>query len=76
MWNSTSPFFTFWPSAKLTDSSCPAICDFTCTIAEASTVPTTRTSVGTDSLPAFATETDIAGGGPPAAAAVDGADCF
>ena len=27
----------------------PAICDLTCTMADASTVPTTRSSVGTDS---------------------------
>ena len=33
---------TFWPSVKPTRSNCPATWDFTCTMAEASTVPTTR----------------------------------
>src|ERR1039457_7489815 len=42
--------------------SCPAICDFICTMADASTVPTTRSSVGTDSCVALATETGTMGG--------------
>ena len=58
--------WTFWPSVKATLSSWPATCDFTCTIAEASTVPTTRSSVGTDSLATFVTDTGTTGG-PPAA---------
>src|SRR5580700_2237962 len=74
MWKSTSPCLTFWPSVKLTDSNWPAICDFTCTTAEASTVPTTCSSVGSDSCVALATCTDMAGGAPAAAAA--GACCF
>ena len=54
---SRSPLATFCPSVKWTRSSCPATCDLTCTIAEASTVPTTRSSKGTDSSVAFATDT-------------------
>src|ERR1051326_1362618 len=45
--------------------SCPPICDFTWTIAEASTVPTTRSSVGTDSCVACAAETGTTGGPKP-----------
>src|ERR1039458_5873380 len=71
MRNNKSPCLTFCPSVKPTDSSWPAIWDFTCTTADASTVPITRTSVGTDSWVALATDTDMAGGpagGPPACA--------
>src|SRR5262249_52925793 len=41
--------------------SCPATWDFTWTMAEASTVPTTRSSVGTDSCVAGAAETGTIG---------------
>ena len=64
MVNSRSPWATFWPSVKPVRTSSPAICDFTCTMADASTVPTTRSSVGTDSWVALATETGTAGGPP------------
>src|SRR5262245_24305610 len=72
MTNSRSPFSRFCPSVNATRSSCPAICDFTCTIADASTLPTTRISVGTDCIEAAATATGGAGGGP----AARGASCF
>ncbi len=51
--------------------SSPAICDLTCTMAEASTVPTTRSSVGTACSTAFVAETGTTGG--PAAACAGGA---
>ena len=53
---------TFCPSVNATRSNCPATCDFTCTMEEASTVPTTRNSVGTDSLVTLATVTGTTGG--------------
>jgi len=64
MVNSRSPWATFCPSVKAVRTSSPAICDFTCTMADASTVPTTRSWVGTDSSLALATETGTAGGPP------------
>src|SRR5258708_5320662 len=69
-----SPLATFWPSVNATLSSGPATWDRTWTIAEASTVPTTRSSVGTDSRAAFSAEMGTVGGPPgPLAWVVDGA---
>src|SRR6185437_781569 len=61
-WKSRSSLLTFCPSVKATRNSGPEICDRTCTIAEASTEPTTRSSVGTDSCTALATDTGTMGG--------------
>src|ERR1700722_14909042 len=72
MRKSRSPLLTFWPSVKVTAVNSPATCDLICTIAEASTEPTTRSSVGTACCTTLTAETGVTGG---AAAACCGA-CF
>src|SRR5579883_3159252 len=78
MWNNGWPCATFWPSVKSTAINCPAICDFTCTTALASTVPMTLISVGTDCSEALAMDTGNDGImlGPPLAPAAGASACL
>src|SRR5262249_31419882 len=64
--NKRSPCCTSAPSLKWTAVNSPAICDFTCTTSDASTVPTAVSCIGTDCFVATATLTGAGGmdGGP------------